>query len=101
LANNSDAHGRPGELFGNSVCGMKGISMLTREGIAVNTWVSLDSSCSVEPHVSGDELQVEFGSGASSLRLVITEEMVDRLAGILADAKARFQELDEQVECGP
>jgi hypothetical protein len=72
--------------------------MLTRDGIAVNTWASLDSSCSMEPHVSGDELQIEFGDGSNTLRLVITEEMVDQLAVVLADAKTRFQELDEEAE---
>jgi hypothetical protein len=72
--------------------------MFTHEGIAVNTWVSLDSSCSVEPEVAGDELQVEFGTGSGSLRLVITEEMVDRLAIVFTDAQARFQELDEEAD---
>jgi hypothetical protein len=72
--------------------------MFTYEGIAVNAWVSLDSSCSVEPEVSGDELHVEFGSRSGSLRLVITQEMVDRLAVVFADAKARFQELDEEAD---
>jgi hypothetical protein len=79
-------------------CGMKGIAMLTRDGIAVNTWVNLDSSCSVDPHASGDELQIEFGDGSNTLRLIITEEMVDQLAVVLADAKTRFQELDEEAE---
>jgi hypothetical protein len=79
----------------------KGISMLNQQGIAVSAWVNLDSSCSVEPELFADELQIGFGSGSSSLRLVITEEMVDQLAVVLADAKARFQEMDEEAEREP
>jgi hypothetical protein len=79
---------------------MKGIAMLGSNGISVNTWVNLDSSCSVDTHVSGDELQVEFGSGSSSgsLRLVITEDMVDVLAKVLSDTQAHFRNLDEEAE---
>jgi hypothetical protein len=72
--------------------------MLTHEGITVNAWVNLDSSCAVEPEMFVDELQVEFGSQRGSLRLVIAEEMVDRLADVLADAKAHFRQLDEEAE---
>jgi hypothetical protein len=72
--------------------------MLNQHGIAVSALVNLDSSCSVEPELYVDELQVEFGSRPSSLRLVIEEEMVDRLAQILADAQAHFRKLDEEAE---
>jgi hypothetical protein len=72
--------------------------IFTHEGITANAWVNLDSSCPMEPEVFADELQVEFGSRPGSLRLVIAEEMVDRLTDILVAAKARFQELDEEAE---
>jgi hypothetical protein len=55
----------------------------------------------VEPEMFVDELQIGFGSGSGQLRLVITEEMVDQLAVVLADAQARFQEMDEEAEREP
>jgi hypothetical protein len=81
--------------------GAKGILMLNQHGVVVSAWVNLDSSCSVEPELFADELQIGFGSDSSSLRLIITEEMVDQLAVVLADAKARFQEMDEEAEREP
>jgi hypothetical protein len=45
-----------------------------------------------------DELQIGFGSDSSSLRLIITEEMVGQLAVVFADAKARFQEMGDEAE---
>jgi hypothetical protein len=78
--------------------GMKGILMLNQHGVAVSAWVNLDSPCSVEPELFADELQIGFGSDSSSLRLIITEEMVDQLAVVFADAKARFQEMDDETE---
>lgn len=78
---------------------MKGISqVITYRGISVGTWVSLDSDCEIKPEVFGEQLQIEFGPRTGSLGLTITEEMVDKLALVLADAKARFRELDAQAE---
>ena len=68
--------------------------MFTDQGISVGAWVSLDASCSIKPEVHGEQLQIEFGSRDSSLGMVITEDMVDRLAVVFAQAKARFRELD-------
>ncbi|MFD9891319.1 hypothetical protein ACFWY9_18395 [Amycolatopsis sp. NPDC059027] len=73
---------------------------LTR-GIAVTSWVNLDSSCEITPKVFGDELQVEFGSRAASLGLHITEDMVDKLLTVFTDAKTRFRELDEETDNEP
>lgn len=78
--------------------GMEGDLMIVNDGIAVNTWVNLNSSCAMEPEVYADELQIEFGSRGGSLRLVIAEEMVDQLVVVLADAQARFREMDEEAE---
>lgn len=72
--------------------------MFTHQGISVSAWVNLDPSCSIKPDVYGEELQIEFGSRTGSLGMVITEDMVDRLAVVFAEAKARFRELDEQAE---
>ncbi|GAA5109251.1 hypothetical protein [Haloechinothrix salitolerans] len=72
--------------------------MFTHQGIAVSAWVNLDSSCSIKPDVYGEELQIEFGSRGGSLGMVITEDMVDRLAVVFAEAKARFRELDIEAE---
>lgn len=71
--------------------------MFGHQGIAVSSWVNLDSSCEIKPEVHGEELQIEFGPHCGSLGLVITEDMVDRLAVVFAEAKARFRELDEQA----
>jgi hypothetical protein len=76
-------HERKSEMFGH-------------QGIAVSSWVNLDSSCQIKPEVHGEQLQIEFGP-RGSLGLVITEDMVDRLAVVFAEAKARFRELDEQA----
>lgn len=72
--------------------------MFTHQGISVGAWVSLDSSCEIKPDVYGEQLQIEFGSRTGSLGMVMTEEMVDRLAVVFADAQARFRELDMEAE---
>ena len=72
--------------------------MLNQNGVTVSAWINLDSSCSVEPEMFVDELQIGIGSDTSSLRLIITEEMVDQLAVVLADAQAQFREMDEEAE---
>jgi hypothetical protein len=72
--------------------------MLNQNGVTVSAWVNLDSSCSVEPEMFVDELQIGIGSDTSSLRLIITEEMVDQLAVVFADAQAQFREMDEEAE---
>ncbi|HEU0087327.1 MAG TPA: hypothetical protein VFQ77_06730 [Pseudonocardiaceae bacterium] len=72
--------------------------MFTNQGISVSSWVNLDSSWEIRPEVYGDQLQIEFGPRSGSLGLVITEDMVDKLAVVFADAKARFHELDIKAE---
>ncbi|WP_418154780.1 hypothetical protein [Actinoalloteichus caeruleus] len=72
--------------------------MFINQGISVGAWVNLDSSCSVEKDVYGGELQIEFGSRTGSLGMVITRDMVDRLVAVLAEAVARFRQLDEDAE---
>ena len=64
---------------------------LTR-GITVTSWVDLDSSCEITPKVCEDGLQVEFGSRAASLGLLITEDMVDKLLTVFTDAKTRLHD---------
>lgn len=70
--------------------------MYLRQGVSVNSWVNLDSSCEIKTEVYGEELQIEFGP-RGSLGLVIPEDMVDWLAVVFAEAKERFRELDEQA----
>lgn len=72
--------------------------MFTHQGISVGSWVSLDSSCEIKPEVFGEQLQIEFGPRTGSLGLVMTEDMVDKLAVVFADAQARFRELDIEAE---
>lgn len=72
--------------------------MFTHQGIAVSSWVNLDSTCEIKPEVFGEQLQLELGPRSGSLGLVITEGMVDKLAAVFADAQARFRELDNQAE---
>lgn len=74
--------------------------MIVQQGISVDAWVNLDSSCEINLEVFGEQLQIEFGSRAGSLGMVITEDMVDRLAVVFAEAKARFRELDVEAESG-
>ncbi|MGX7827606.1 hypothetical protein ACTG9Q_21215 [Actinokineospora sp. 24-640] len=63
----------------------------------MSAWVDLDSTCEIKPEVCGEQLQIEFGSHAGSLGMVITEDMVDRLAVVFAEAKARLRELDGEA----
>ncbi|TCP57463.1 hypothetical protein EV191_1011419 [Tamaricihabitans halophyticus] len=72
--------------------------MFTHQGIAVGAWISLDSSCEIKPNVYTDTFEIEFGSHAGSLGLAMTEDMVDKLAGVFADAQTRFRELDIEAE---
>ncbi|ANY07555.1 hypothetical protein [Pseudonocardia sp. HH130630-07] len=64
--------------------------MLTQQGIALSSLVDLDASCSLRPELHDDELHLEFGSRTGSLSLAVTEQMVDRLLTIFAEAKAHF-----------
>jgi hypothetical protein len=61
--------------------------------------VRLEPSCRIDPAVYGDELLLELGSRDGSLSLAITEEMVDRLSVVFAEAQARFRELDDAEWC--
>jgi hypothetical protein len=61
--------------------------------------VRLEQSCRIDPAVYGDELLLELGSRDGSLSLAITEEMVDRLSVVFAEAQARFRELDDAEWC--
>ncbi|MGH3633495.1 MAG: hypothetical protein ACRDTS_05220 [Mycobacterium sp.] len=67
----------------------------------MSSWIDLDGSCDIDPHVFADELQIELGSRTASLGLSMTEDMVDKLSVVLADAKARFRELGSQERCEP
>ncbi|MFD9890893.1 hypothetical protein ACFWY9_16225 [Amycolatopsis sp. NPDC059027] len=72
--------------------------MVDCQGISVSMWVDLDSSCRVKPKVFEEQLQLEFGTRTGTLGMMITEDMVDRLSVVFAEAKARIRELAGQDE---
>jgi hypothetical protein len=67
--------------------------MYVKGGIAVDSWVKLDHGCDISYDVVGDELQITFGSSSGpSLDLIITDEIIDRIAEILTEARTKFQD---------
>lgn len=54
--------------------------MNTFLGIAMETWVTIDSDCHMAREVSRTEAQIELGHRTGSLHLVATEDGLAKLA---------------------
>lgn len=67
--------------------------MFTRQGIAVCSLVSVDSSCHITTTVDADGLVLEFGPTAGSLSLAVSEDVVGKLMIVFADAHAHLTSL--------
>lgn len=72
--------------------------MSASRGVTVDAWAKIEPDCHLEHYITGDDMQIEFGIEVGVLHLVITDEMVDRLAAIFADTQATFRALDAEAE---
>lgn len=72
--------------------------MFIEHGISVAGWARIEASCPAQYEIVGDEMHLDFGRNHTSLNLVITDEAVDKLAALFAEARAS---LKERKRCEP
>jgi hypothetical protein len=65
--------------------------MFTHRGIAVDSFARIESDCSMTCTVVGDEAQFEFGDTTHCLNLIVSDEALEQLSTMIADAMAQFK----------
>jgi hypothetical protein len=66
-------------------------------GIALDTWVTIDSDCPMTHEVSKTQAQLELGHSIGSLHLVMSEEGLAELVEVAGGALGEMRAPDENV----
>jgi hypothetical protein len=72
--------------------------VFTNQGIAVDSWVSVDGQCWLSCDVIGDQAQFDFGHSTGSLHLNVSEAALARLVQVATEALTRFQAIPDGEE---
>lgn len=72
--------------------------MFTNQGIALDTYVQIDGSCTLSCEVIGDEAQFEFGHRTGALSLITNEDSLTKLANVATEALHRLRATQEDEE---
>jgi hypothetical protein len=70
----------------------------TAQKMEVSSHVVLDSSWDIRTDLHDEAVDVEFRASGSSVGFFITEDMIEKLSAVFAEATEHFRRLDAKPE---